>query len=128
MPEKRGYKRFKIQGRAILKWTDGVARSIDVELFDISFLGVCVVAQEKIEAGIDVDFELKFSFSPKAMFGKGKVKTSLEIKRDDAKVFRMGIDFFDVDKGALASFLACIAADIRKKEQKKKQAGERHEF
>jgi hypothetical protein len=76
---------------------------------------VGVLAQEKIEAGVEVSFTLKLSSWPSALSGKGTIKSALETQKDNMKGFRLGIDFTEIDKSALGSLLGCIAANLRKK-------------
>jgi hypothetical protein len=118
MAERRKYLRYNTQGSAILKLTEGPSRSINVELVDLSFLGFSVFAQEKIEAGIDVHFELTIPLWGEPIVGKGKVVYALEMERGGTKVFRMGIDFLDVDEKTIEYALGRIVTDICKKKDK----------
>jgi hypothetical protein len=121
MPEQRRFIRYDTTGIVILNLLDGTSRSIDAKLIDVSFLGICVFAQEKIEAGIDVNFELKSQLWNEPIIGKGKIKYALEIEKANTKVFRMGVEFIDVDEKTVEYFINRVYANIRATVQKKRQ-------
>ena len=99
MEERRRYKRFDTVGTVVLKPEDGTSRAVRADLINIGFTGITTVyVQEKIEVGIYVKLEY------------------------DSNVFRMGIEFIDIDKKAIQNILnliqANILAEVRKRHSK----------
>lgn len=121
MPELRRYTRFKVRGRVTLKLEEST-RDINADLIDIGFLGMGIYAQEKIDAGTNVKFELMLNLLNEslALTGKGKIKYALEMKKQDIDVFRIGIEFTNLDKKTIINILNRIQTDNRVKERKKK--------
>ena len=128
MPELRKYLRYHVLGSAVLKPEDGTSRNIKTDLADLSFLGMGVYAQDKIEAGSNVRFELLLRSWIDPVIGTGKVQYAVEVKQPTSRMFRMGIEFLDIDKriiqDALSHIQAQIHAEARKKEQLKKHHSE----
>ncbi|MCK9603223.1 MAG: PilZ domain-containing protein [Candidatus Omnitrophica bacterium] len=106
MAERREYIRYDIEGHIDLKTEDGAISSFKVDVIDISFLGVSVYSKEKIDI-LDkiVYFELISGLLEQPLIGKGRVKYIHEEIRNKAPVFRMGLEFIDMDKSALLHFL-----------------------
>ena len=95
-----------------LKPEDGTSRSIRTDLIDISFIGIGVYAEEKIEVGTDVSIELISRFWGEPIIGKGKIRYTREVKKHERNVFRIGVEFTDINKEAVRSIMNRIQADI----------------
>lgn len=76
-------------------------------------------ANEKIETGICVSLELIIKECDKPIVGTGIVRYSKETKECDAGVFRLGIEFIDIDKKIIRFVISYIHgkthAEVRKK-------------
>jgi c-di-GMP-binding flagellar brake protein YcgR len=120
MQEQRRYIRYNAEGSAIIKPQDGISRNIQANLVDISFLGIGVEAAEKISSGTDVGFEVTTKLWDKTIIGKGKIKHVQEIKRYDTDIFRIGIEFIDVDKETIRCIINRIQEDICAQARRKK--------
>jgi len=118
--EKRRYKRFNTKGRVVLKPEDGTARSITADLVDVNFLGLGVNAQEKIEPDISVQSELEHRFWSEPIVAQGKIKHTQEIKKPDSRLFRMGIEFTNIDQKTIKNFVNRIQSDISSKLKKRR--------
>lgn len=134
MKERRKYIRYDLEGWANLKFevegtvdikpVDASSHGIKSELRDISFGGMSVLANEKIEVGVDVLFDLVTKFWDESIAGRGKIKYVREIKRYETAAFRIGIEFIDINKESIQDILNQILKEIceaaRKKEQFRK--------
>jgi hypothetical protein len=109
MVERRGYRRYAIEGHISLKTEDGTSSDFKIDVTDVSFLGVTIYAKEKINiAGKVVDFELSSGLLEQPLAGKGRIKYINEELKNKVTVFRMGFEFVDVDKHNLLHFLNLI--------------------
>jgi len=104
----------------VLKPQDATLRTIKADLYDISFLGAGVCAPEKIELGVHVKFTLMIKIYNEPLIGEGRITYAFEIKKDDARVFRMGINFINIDNKKIQQFLALIQHDIIAKSKNKR--------
>ena len=123
MEERRRYKRFDTVGTVVLKPEDGTSRAVRADLINIGFTGITTVyVQEKIEVGIYVKLELISQLWNKPVICKGKIIHTEELRKYDSNVFRMGIEFIDIDKKAIQNILnliqANILAEVRKRHSK----------
>jgi hypothetical protein len=117
---KRRYKRFNTEGRVILTPENGTARSITADLIDVNFLGLGVNAQERIEPDVSVKSELEHRLWNESIVVEGKIKHAQEIKKLGPQLFRMGIEFTDVDQKTIKNFVNRIQSDISAKLKKKR--------
>jgi len=116
MLEQREHVRYSIEGSANIKPEDGTAQAINTELIDICYKGIGVRANEKIETGACVGFKLIIKQFDKPIVGTGRVKYSKEY---GAGIFRMGIEFINIDKETIGFVISHIhrksSAGARKK-------------
>ena len=119
MLEKRAYIRYSIEGTINLKPEGGASLIIKADLADICSGGLGVYSKEKIESGVDVAFELTTKLWHEPIIGRGKVGYSEEIKRHDGDIFKLGIQFIDIDKEALRCIIAHIRGNICAETKKK---------
>ena len=123
MLEKRAHIRHGVEGTVNLKPEGGAPLIIKADLADICFGGLGVYSKEKIESGVDVAFELTTKLWHEPVIGRGKIGYSKEIKGPDGSIFKLGIQFIDVDKEALRCIITHargnICAETRKKHSKK---------
>lgn len=118
--EQRAYTRLSVEGNAALKPEDATLRTIKADLYDICSLGFGVYAPEKIEVGIHVKFEFTIKLCDEPVSGEGKIIYSFELKKDDARAFRMGIRFINVDNKKILNLLNVIQHDINMRARNKR--------
>jgi len=112
MKEQRWYIRYKIEGRANLKPEGKKSGAIKTNLIDISYKGFAAYANEQIAGGTEVCFWLITKLWDEPIIGRGKVKYAQEIKRDEQTIFRLGIEFVEIDKKILQSIINYIVQDM----------------
>jgi len=122
MQERRQYIRYDIEGDVLIKTEGDVLSSINGNLADISFGGLSIYIPEKIPEGSVVKFELLTKLSNKPVTGDGKILYVKEIKKYDRSVYRVGVEFMDIDKKSIQHILTYIQQDICLKARKKKIA------
>ncbi len=111
MPELRKYTRLNAEGTVILRPKNDTSRSIKADLVDISFYGMGVYTQEKLEADTDVKLELIAKLYNEPIIMEGRIKYAKEIKRQDKNVFRIGIEFISTEKKDIQYLMAHIQAN-----------------
>jgi c-di-GMP-binding flagellar brake protein YcgR len=114
LKEQRSYSRFSVEGSVVLKPEDATLRTIRADLYDICYIGIGVGSAEKIDAGIHVKFELTINSIKETIAGEGKIVYVYETKRDNTLVFRMGIEFINIDKKKMIRILSLIQQDMMK--------------
>ncbi|MDD5730218.1 MAG: PilZ domain-containing protein [Candidatus Omnitrophica bacterium] len=105
MQEKRRYSRYLTDGKVILKLKDGSGRSIKADLVDISMVGMGMYSREKISPGIETSFVLIHKYWDNPVIGSGKVRYSLEVKRDGDAIFRVGVEFGNLMEQGSVEFI-----------------------
>ena len=119
MKDQRWYIRYKIEATANLKTKTSGSSAIKTELFDISYRGFGTWAEKKIEAGTDVEFEIITKLWDEPIIGRGEVKYAQEAKKDQNTVFRLGIEFKEIDKKVLQSVINYLVENICAEAKKK---------
>jgi len=117
MQDRRKYIRFNIEGSVILKSEDGKC-TIRADLVDINLTGIAVYAEEKLNADTNVSLELTSKLWEESTVGKGRVKYVQERKRNNNVIFRIGIEFIDIEKKAIQYIINRIQEDICAKARK----------
>jgi c-di-GMP-binding flagellar brake protein YcgR len=121
--ETRKYQRFNAEGEVVLKKKTNPAFSIQAHLFDISFAGMGMFSPEPLEAGCDCLIEFTVKPWQEQISGEGKIKHVQEVKKGDAKVFRIGIEFTSIDPKVIQNIInriqQIICEETRRKEQPK---------
>lgn len=124
--ERRRYVRYKIEGSVILRIKDKTVSSVKVDLVDISFLGIGVDTQEEIKTGVKCQFELRTKLSGKAITGRARIKNVKELTKGNARSFRIGLEFIEVDKDAVQFLIngiqRAVAAEKRKEQKFMKES------
>jgi len=117
----RRYQRYLAEGSVVL---EGKSCSITADLVDISFTGMHVCAEKSIEPGSRVKFEIVSNLSSVTIAGEGEVKYAKKKATHDAKLFKMGIEFINVNESAIEHLInriqRAIATEKRKKKAKSK--------
>ena len=112
MQEQRRYIRYDAEGNAILKPEDGTSRNLKADLVDISYAGLGVAVYGKIETGIKVKFELITRLYDRPIVGEGKVKYLQELQGKDASIFRLGIEFTNINNEDIRCVINSIQEDL----------------
>ncbi|RKY30405.1 MAG: hypothetical protein DRP74_07085 [Candidatus Omnitrophota bacterium] len=121
MQEQRNYIRYDVEGSVSLKPQDNSSRMIKAYLLNLSYDGLSVSANEKIEEGSIVDFELIIKLWAEPIIGKGKVKSAQEIKRYEGSIFRLGIEFDNIDKDSIKIVLNQVVSSICEEKRKERK-------
>lgn len=110
MQEQRQYTRYIADGKAVLKVREAQGvRNITTELVDMCIIGIGVYSPEPLPRGTDINFVLMNKFWDMPIVGSGKVKYSLEIKRQEGKVYRVGVEFSVLaEKDAVPHIVDCL--------------------
>ncbi len=120
MVERREFKRFAIDGDVVIKPQDGTCRVLKADLYGVCFLGAGVYATENIEPGTLVNIELTSKLSKGSIICDGKVVYSVKVKEAPSCIFRMGINFINVDSKKNQDIFNLIQHDIILQERNKK--------
>ena len=119
MRDQRWYIRYKIEGTAGLKPKAAKASTVRADLLDISFRGFAAWADNNISIGTEIDFELVTKLWDTPITGKGEVKYAQETRREQKTVFRLGIEFKEIDKKVLQSVINYLVQNICAEAKKK---------
>jgi hypothetical protein len=112
MQEKRGYQRYVISGSVILKFEGNDSSILKVELVDIGFIGFSVYSRDEIALGQIVQFEIIPELMDNSLIGKGRIKDIAQVPQNDVLVFRVGIEFIDVEKDIILKLININQAKI----------------
>ncbi|MDP8230201.1 MAG: PilZ domain-containing protein [Candidatus Gorgyraea atricola] len=113
----RRYQRYLVEGSVTLKIK---SCSIAADLKDISFTGMHVCADKEIKPGSKVKFEIVSNLSSVTIAGEGEVKYAKKKATHDAKLFKMGIEFINVNESAIEHLINRIQKAIATEKRKKK--------
>jgi PilZ domain len=107
MAEKRSHVRYAIKADIKLKTEEGASYSFKTGVSNISFRGVRIFSQDRIElVNKVVHFELMTDLSKEPLIGKGIIRYIVkEEQKLGPPVFRMGLEFVDINKGTILHFL-----------------------
>jgi len=97
MIEHRLFTRFLTEGEVLVQLQGAAVETIRAELVDISFKGVGIYSRKMIAADTPVRFFVSSKLFEKHIRGEGRIRYVHAHRRKDAEVYRMGIEFIDVD-------------------------------
>jgi len=112
MRERRRFIRYEAKGEVILTVKNDASCQVNAELADISFVGIGVLAEKKIELDTQVNIKLTLESFGETITAEGRIKYAQEIKKFNANVFRIGIEFTNIDKQAIQDILNYLQANI----------------
>jgi c-di-GMP-binding flagellar brake protein YcgR len=121
MKERRTYIRFDSQDYVIIRPENDASPAVKADLVDISFSGVGVYSNEKISSNTKVKVELVTKLWDKPIVGEGKVVHAVEVHKYNKDVFRIGIEFVNIDKDAIQGIINLIQSDICQEAKRKKK-------
>lgn len=127
MADKRSHARYIITDCMLLKDESGATIASDAMLSGISFKGMSFELKEKIETGKVIQFELMTRLLVKPLTGKAVVRNIAEIKHRQKQLFRVGVEFTDVNTRDISTLLNEIQHQMRQKE-KRIVAGESSDY
>ncbi len=123
MHERRNYARYLISGRVNLKFDNNDASILKLDLAEIGFIGFSILSPNKLELGQIVQFEIMPELMENSLTGKGEIKDIAQVREKDVLVYRIGIEFIDVEKDHILKLIninqAKIAAETDKQHQQK---------
>lgn len=108
MEDRRKFERYNIDEKVILKPKDNSSRTIEVELADLSLIGIGVFTQEKLSIGTEIEFTIISKALNKEISGTGRIKYALEIRNSNKAPVRMGVEFNKIDSDAMQSIVNYI--------------------
>lgn len=122
MGEKRSHVRYLVNADVTLKTEEGASYNFKRSVTNLSFLGAGVFSKETIVTGNDiVQFELLSEVSSAPLIGRGKIKyIEKQENRGATPVYKIGLEFVDIDKTALLYFMKRLQ-DLRTAKMKKIQ-------
>jgi hypothetical protein len=97
MQENRLFTRFIVEGEVQIEVQDAIGAVVHVELVDISFKGAGVYSAKMVEVGTPVKFMISGKYFKNPIIGEGKIRYARPWKRGNADIYRLGIEFIDVD-------------------------------
>lgn len=120
MKERREFTRFDIEGDVVLKPQDGTSRVIKADLYGICFLGAGAYATERIEPGIILNLELTSKLSKETIICEGITVYATKVKDGAACIYRMGINFINIDSKKNQDIFNLIQHNIILREKDRK--------
>lgn len=124
MQDRRNYIRYFISGTVNLKFSGASTFSLKADLADIGFIGFSIYWHELIELEQIVEFEINTEFMETALIGKGKVKNIAEVIENELLIYKIGIEFTEVEQDIVLKLINCHQAKIISDEDK----GQRPKF
>ncbi len=112
MQEKRGYQRYLINGSVNLKFEESDLSISKAELVDIGFIGFSIHSRDEIALGQIVQFEIIPELMDNSLIGKGRIKDIAQVPQNDVLVYRVGIEFIDVEKNDILKLININQAKI----------------
>lgn len=123
MQEKRGYVRYLINGRVNLIFDNKDSTILKVDLVEIGFIGFSIYTPDKLELGKIVQFEIMTELMDNSLIGKGEIKDIAQVTENEVLVYRVGIEFIDVEKNDILKLIninqAKIIAETEKQHRQK---------
>jgi hypothetical protein len=110
--DKRGFRRYAIEGRVTFKPEGDVTKTIKSQVADISTLGWSAFIEENIDLRTIIQFDLTSYSLDQHLIGKGEITNVTQQKTTTGNVFRIGVKFIEADK---ATVLLFINEDQRRK-------------
>jgi c-di-GMP-binding flagellar brake protein YcgR len=104
MMEQRLFTRFLVKGEVLIKLEEK-AESIKADLVDISFNGAGVFTRRMIEPDTLVKFFISGKLFERHISGEGKIKYVRAYTVDKCDIYRMGIEFINVDSNLIRDVL-----------------------
>ncbi len=124
MQDRRNYIRYIISGTVNLKFPGDSPPSLKADLADIGFIGFSIYWHELIELGQIVQFEINTEFRDTPLIGKGEIKNIAEVIENESLIYKIGIEFIEVEQDIVLKLINSQQAKIINEEKK----GQRQKF
>ncbi|MFH1441715.1 MAG: PilZ domain-containing protein [Candidatus Omnitrophota bacterium] len=114
MKEQRKFDRLTSPGKVVFKDKD----IPDAVIMDISYGGIAIYSKEKFEIGQYLSFELKMDLVHEPVKCNGIIKYVIEKESYGALIYKVGIEFVDMNKDGVAFIIKRIQyifADLQRK-------------
>ena len=112
MAERRDYLRYIITEHIELKDENGAEISNNAILVDVSFQGMSIELEKKLETGVIIQFKLMTTLLGRVLTGSGVVRNISEVHRRKVETFRIGMQFMEVNHDDVAFLLNKIQNTI----------------
>lgn len=123
MKEKRSHHRINLDGRVNFQIRDADSTVFKADLLNIGHNGFAMSLMQDIhiEAGNTFEFELITPGFTHSLTGSAKVKYVHKIERYKISVFRVGLEFLDVNKDLILLLLKRHQVKVANKERARKK-------
>ena len=111
MLEQRLFTRFLVKGEIFIQQKDK-AETLKADLVDISFNGAGVFAPQMIEPDTLIKFSILGKLFEKDISGEGQIKYARAYPSDKGDLYRMGIEFINVDSNLIRDVLMQLQAKL----------------
>ena len=118
MEEHRLFIRYKIPGEVLIQPKDGINKTIKANLIDLCFKGAGVYSNELIPTDTHVRILITSKAFEGHIRGEGKIRYVRILKKDQDELYRMGIEFVDVDSDLIRDILTQLQEELSKKVEK----------
>lgn len=118
--ERRHYNRIPTSGHVLLKKHEEKGLSGKAVLENISFGGFLMNSQEKLIIDSLIDFELTAELSERQVSGSGRIKHVFDSDKPAIDIFKIGVEFIDVDEDSVIYFINRIHSDKSRDSKDKK--------
>lgn len=125
MKEKRIHGRVDFDGRVNFKIRDGDSPVFKADLINISHNGFAIFLTQDIHIEVEniIDFEIITPRFAQPLIGSAKIRHVFKSERYKAHLFRVGLEFIDVNKDIVLLMLkrhqVKVAEEIRRKKKVK---------
>ncbi|RKY31323.1 MAG: hypothetical protein DRP74_05130 [Candidatus Omnitrophota bacterium] len=113
MKERRDFLRLDLREMLNLSPKDSPSLRLKCKTIDISYRGIGLYSDKRLEPKNKVDFELKTKLWDKPVTGSAKIAhVNLEKRPNCSNLFRMGIEFTQINKSTVIFILNRIQNNI----------------
>jgi len=122
MINKRNYIRYLIEVKVSIKTEADTSKTITGQVVDLSSAGWGAIFKESIALNTIVQFDLSANFLEEHLEGKGKIVHVMQPEASGGKGFRIGVEFIEVNKEIVASFISENQRIIRQEQMRVREA------
>jgi c-di-GMP-binding flagellar brake protein YcgR len=109
MLEHRLFTRFVVPGEVLIQLQGATIETVRAELVDISFKGAGAYSAKMIAVDTRVRFFISSKSFEKHIRGEGRIRYAHAHRRKDVDVYRLGIEFVDVDSELVRDILTRLS-------------------
>jgi c-di-GMP-binding flagellar brake protein YcgR len=115
MIEHRLFTRYPVIGKAVLQTKTVPIRTVRGDMIDISFKGIGIYSDDAVQPNEAIRVLLTSKSFERHIQGEGKIKYVQSVLRNDKRVFRMGIEFVNVDSDLVRDIVETLQKESLKK-------------